>query len=176
LKYLKSKIRTVPHWPKKGIMFRDITTLLKSGPALGKLVGLLEKKYKREKVEIVAGVEARGFIVGGALAHRLSAGFVPIRKAGKLPAKTISREYELEYGKAKLEIHRDAIKKGQKVLLFDDLLATGGTALAACELVEELGGKIVGTAFIVDLPELGGRKKLEKRGYRVFSIVEFEGN
>jgi adenine phosphoribosyltransferase len=171
----KGKIRTVPDWPKKGVMFRDITTLLKDGPTFRELIDGLVERYEGEKIDVVAGIESRGFIIGAALAHRLGIGFVPVRKAGKLPAETISEEYELEYGKSKLEIHVDSIIPGQKVLLVDDLLATGGTALTACNLIGKLGGKIAECVFLVDLPDLGGRKKLENAGYKVSSVVEFEG-
>jgi adenine phosphoribosyltransferase len=173
--YLKSKIRTVPHWPKQGVMFRDITTLLKDSKGFNKMIRLLVKKYKGQPIDVIAGIESRGFITGAALAHRLGVGFVPIRKPGKLPAETVSEEYELEYGKNKVEMHKDAIKPGEKVLLCDDLLATGGTALAACNLIKKLGGEVVECCFIIDLPELGGKKKLETKGYKVFNLVEFEG-
>lgn len=172
---IKDKIRTVPHWPKQGIMFRDITTLLKDAHGFNHLINLLAERYSGKKIDIVAGIESRGFITGAALAHRLGIGFVPIRKKGKLPAKTISEEYELEYGKDKIEVHEDAIQKGSRVLLVDDLIATGGTALAACRLIEKLGGKVFECSFIVDLPDLGGKKKLESAGYKVFNVVEFEG-
>lgn len=173
---LKSKIRTVPHWPKKGVMFRDITTLLKDAKAFTHMIEILVDRYKGMKIDIVAGIESRGFITGSVLAHKLNAGFVPIRKPGKLPAETVSEEYQLEYGKDKIEIHKDAIQKGSKVLLADDLIATGGTALAACNLIKKLGGEIVECSFIVDLPDLGGKKKLENAGYKAFSLVEFEGD
>ncbi|MFH1850158.1 MAG: adenine phosphoribosyltransferase [archaeon] len=172
---IKSKIRTVPHWPKQGIMFRDITTLLKDVEGLQHMVDLLVKRYENMDIDIVAGIEARGFITGAILAHRLRVGFVPIRKKGKLPAETIAHEYELEYGTDTIEIHKDAIEPGNRVLLMDDLIATGGTALASCELVKKLGGEIVECSFIVDLPELGGRKRLEASGQKVFALVEFEG-
>jgi len=173
LEFIKSKIRTVPHWPKKGVMFRDITTLVKDHDAFSKTINLLVKKYKGFKIDLVAGIESRGFIIGSILAHRLKKGFVMIRKPGKLPAKTVSEEYKLEYGKNKIEVHADAINKGDKVLLVDDLLATGGTMRAACRLVEKLGGKVVGCAFIVELPELRGIKKLKK--YPIYRLVEFMG-
>ena len=139
------------------------------------MVELLTERYKNKKVDVVAGIESRGFIIGSVLAHRLGVGFVPIRKPGKLPAETISEEYQLEYGKDKIEIHKDAISKGDKVLLIDDLLATGGTALAACNLIKRLGGNIVECGFIINLPELGGKKRLENKGNKVFNLVEFEG-
>ncbi|MEK6887242.1 MAG: adenine phosphoribosyltransferase [Nanoarchaeota archaeon] len=171
---IKSKIRTVPHWPKQGIMFRDITTLLKDKEGYNRMIELLTKRYEKMKIDLVAGIESRGFITGSVLAHKLGVGFVPIRKPGKLPAETVSEEYSLEYGKDKIEIHKDAISKGDKVLLVDDLIATGGTAIAACNLIKKLGGEIVECSFIIDLPDLGGKKKLEKAGYKVFNIVEFE--
>jgi adenine phosphoribosyltransferase len=170
---IKTKIRTIPNWPKKGVMFRDITTLLKDEKSFRKTCLKLYEHYKKEKVDIVAGIESRGFIFGTALAILMKKGFVPIRKKGKLPAETVSQEYELEYGIDRMEIHKDAIKKGDRVLLVDDLLATGGTMKAACQLIEKCGGKVVGCAFVVDLPELRGREKLE--GYNVFHLVEFEG-
>jgi adenine phosphoribosyltransferase len=172
---LKSKIRTVPHWPKKGVMFRDITTLLKDSQGLNDMVEILFKRYKEMHIDAVAAIESRGFISGAILAHRLNVGFIPIRKAGKLPAKTVSMEYELEYGKDKIEMHEDAIQKGKRILLVDDLIATGGTALAACKLIEKMGGVVIECSFIIDLPDLGGRTKLEKAGHKVFSLVEFEG-
>ena len=172
---IKSKIRTVPHWPKEGIMFRDITTLLKDKEGLQATVSELMKRYKEMDIDVVAGIESRGFILGAILAHQLGVGFVPIRKKGKLPAETIIQEYALEYGTDTIEIHKDAIHKHQKVLLVDDLIATGGTALAACQLIEKLEGKIIELSCIVDLPELGGKKKLQDAGYTVFNLVEFEG-
>src|SRR3989344_7253396 len=171
--FIKSKIRTIPHFPKQGIMFRDITTLLKDAEGFQRVLNILEDRYKDKGIDIIAGIESRGFIIAGALANKLGVGFVPLRKPGKLPAATERHEYELEYGKDAIEIHKDAIQPGQKVLLIDDLLATGGTASAACTLIEKLGGKIIECAFIVELPELKGREKLAK--YPVFRIVEFEG-
>jgi adenine phosphoribosyltransferase len=172
---LKEKIRTVPDWPKKGVMFRDITTLLQDSKAFHHVIEVLSERYKSRKPDVVAGIEARGFIFGGALAHELGCGFVPIRKKGKLPYKTSREEYALEYGTDVIEVHIDAIRPGQRVLLVDDLIATGGTALAACKLIEKLGGKIMECAFIIDLPDLGGRKKLLDAGYPVVTLVEFEG-
>jgi adenine phosphoribosyltransferase len=172
---IKSKIRTIPHFPKEGIMFRDITTLMKDSEGFNHLIDLLTARYSDVDIDVVAGIEARGFITGGVLAHKLCVGFVPIRKKGKLPAETTSHTYEKEYGPDTIEIHTDAIKPGQKVLIVDDLLATGGTCIAACELVKKLGGDIIECSFIVDLPELGGKKKLEDAGYKVFNLVEFEG-
>lgn len=172
---LKSKIRTVPHWPKQGIMFRDITTLLKDSHGFNHVIELLVERYKNTDIDVVAGIESRGFITGSVLAHRLNKGFVPIRKPGKLPAETVSEEYELEYGKDKIEVHKDAIPKGTKVLLVDDLVATAGTMLAAANLVKKLGGIVVECSLIIELSDLHGRQRLEKEGYKVFSLVEFEG-
>ena len=172
---IKSKIRTVPNWPKQGIMFRDITTLLKDAPEFNHTIELLLERYKDKHIDVIAGIESRGFIIGSILAHRLDKGFVPIRKKGKLPAETESEEYELEYGKDMIEIHKDAIAEGNKVLIVDDLIATGGTAIASCKLIKKLGGEIVECCFIIDLPDLGGKKKLERAGYPVFALVEFEG-
>jgi adenine phosphoribosyltransferase len=172
---IKSKIRSIPNFPKNGIMFRDITTLLKDAQGLNDVIEAFVARYKDVKIDVVAGLEARGFILGGALAHRLGKGFVPIRKAGKLPFKTESFEYELEYGTDKVEVHVDAINRGDRILLVDDLLATGGTALAGAKLVEKLGGVIVEMCFIVDLPEVGGSKRLIDAGYHIFTLCEFEG-
>jgi adenine phosphoribosyltransferase len=172
---IKSRIRTVPHWPKKGIMFRDITTLLKDPVGLKICIDDFVKRYEKQDIDIVVGIDSRGFILGGALAYLLNKGFVPVRKKGKLPAETEKEEYALEYGTDTIEIHKDAIQKGQKVLIIDDLIATGGTALAAAKLVKKLHGHIVELAFIVDLPDLGGRKKLEQAGYSVYAQTFFEG-
>ncbi|TAL31212.1 MAG: adenine phosphoribosyltransferase [Spirochaetes bacterium] len=173
---IKSKIRTVPNFPKPGIMFRDITTLLKDAQGFRDVVDAFTERYKAADIDIVVGLEARGFILGGAIAHRLGKGFVPIRKAGKLPGETRSHEYELEYGKDKIEVHVDAIAKGDRVLVVDDLLATGGTALAAAALITKLGGVIVEMAFVIDLPDVGGRKKMKDAGYPIFALCEFEGD
>ncbi len=172
---IKSKIRTIPDFPKPGIMFRDITTLFKDREGMERVMDILYNRYKNMKIDIVVGIESRGFIVGGHLAGKLNCGFVPIRKKGKLPHETESHEYELEYGTDTVEIHKDAIHPGQRVLLVDDLIATGGTALASCKLIETLGGKIVECAFVIDLPDLKGRGKLEEKGYSTFHIVEFKG-
>lgn len=171
--FIKSRIRTIPNWPKQGVMFRDITTLLKDNEGLKKVIEILERRYKDRGIDIVAGVESRGFIIGGILANKLGVGFVPIRKPGKLPHETIKEEYELEYGKDAVEIHKDAIQKGQKVLLIDDLVATAGTAKASANLIEKLGGIIEEIAFVIELTDLKGREKLSK--WEVFSIVKFEG-
>lgn len=172
---IKSRIRTVPHWPKKGIMFRDITTLLKDPVGLKVCIDDFLARYRKMDIDIVVGIDSRGFILGGAIAYELGKGFVPVRKKGKLPAATEKEEYSLEYGTDTIEIHKDAIEKGQKVLIIDDLIATGGTALAAAKLVKKLHGEVVELGFIVDLPDLGGRAKLEKAGYSVYSQVKFEG-
>jgi len=172
---IKSRIRTVPHWPKKGIMFRDITTLLKDPVGLKICIDEFIQRYQAQDIDIVVGIDSRGFILGGAIAYLLGKGFVPVRKKGKLPAETEKEEYALEYGTDTIEIHKDAIEKGQKVLIIDDLIATGGTALAAARLVKKLGGEVVEFGFIVDLPDLGGRKKLEEHGYSVYAQTSFEG-
>jgi len=173
---IKSRIRTVPHYPKQGIMFRDITTLLKDPAGFHTTVDELVERYKGMKIDKIAGIESRGFILGAPLAYALGMGFIPIRKKGKLPAETIGHDYELEYGTDRIEIHTDAIEKGDRVLLVDDLIATGGTAEAACKLIEEMGGKIVECCFIIDLPDIGGRARLEKHGLKVFALCEFEGD
>lgn len=172
---IRSLIRTIPNYPKPGIQFRDITTLLKDAVGLHLIVDALVERYRPKGIQKVAGIESRGFIVGAALAYQLDAGFVPIRKKGKLPAETISQEYQLEYGTDHIELHVDAIAKGERVLLVDDLIATGGTAEAAAQLIKTLGGELVETAFVVDLPDLGGRKRLEAHGYGVFALCEFAG-
>ncbi len=172
---VKQKIRTVPHWPKQGVMFRDITTLLQDAVGFKRMLDLLQERYKNLKIDKIVGIESRGFIIGAALADRLGLGFVPIRKKGKLPAATISEEYELEYGKDKIEMHLDALLPGEKVLLVDDLIATGGTAIAACNLIKKAGAVVAECCFVVDLPELGGKKKIESTGYKSFALVEFEG-
>jgi adenine phosphoribosyltransferase len=175
---IKSKIRTVPDYPKKGIMFRDITTLIKDPVGFRLVIDNFTQRYIKDdvKFDVIVGIESRGFIIGGALSYTLGRGFVPVRKKGKLPAETISHEYELEYGTDIIEMHKDAIKKGDRVLLVDDLLATGGTALAAAALIEKLGGVVSEMAFIVDLPDVGGRKRLADKGYKIFALTEFEGD
>lgn len=173
---IKTKIRTVPHYPKPGIQFRDITTLLKDPAGFRATIDELAQRYADIKIDKVAGIEARGFIFGAALAYALGIGFVPIRKKGKLPAEVIGHDYDLEYGSDRIEIHTDAIGKDEKVLLVDDLIATGGTAAAACTLIGKMGGKIIECCFIIDLPDIGGRAKLEKLGQKVFSLCEFEGD
>lgn len=173
---IKSRIRTVPHYPKQGIMFRDITTLLQDPVGLRVMVHELVNRYTGVKIDKIAGIESRGFIVGTPLAHMLGIGFVPIRKKGKLPAETVGLDYELEYGVDRIEIHKDAIQKGEKVLLVDDLIATGGTAMAAASLIESIGGSVVECVFVIDLPDVGGRARLEKAGHKVFALCEFEGD
>jgi adenine phosphoribosyltransferase len=169
---LASSIRSVPDFPKKGIVFRDITTLLKDKDAYRQYIDIVYERYKGQHIDKVVGIESRGFIGGGALAYRFGAGFVPIRKPGKLPAVKNRQEYQLEYGSDAVEIHRDAITKGERILLHDDLLATGGTIEAACKLVEQLGGKIVGLSFLIELSFLQPRKRLSQ--YDIFSLVAYE--
>jgi adenine phosphoribosyltransferase len=175
---IKSKIRTIPDHPKKGIMFRDITTLIKDPVGFRLVIDNFTQRYINSEVnfDVIVGIEARGFIIGGALSYTLGKGFVPVRKIGKLPADVERHEYELEYGTDTVEIHRDAIGKGNKVLLVDDLLATGGTAMAAATLIEKLGGEITEMSFIVNLPDVGGEKKLKDKGYNVYYLTEFEGD
>lgn len=172
---IKSKIRTVPNFPKEGIMFRDVTTLLQCPEGLKLTIDSLVDRYKDHKIDVIAGVEARGFILGAAMAYKMGLGFVPIRKKGKLPGETFSQDYQLEYGVDTIEIHKDSFTKGQKVLLVDDLLATGGTILGAISLVEMAGGEVVESCFIVDLPDLGGSKKLEEAGHKYYCLTDFEG-
>jgi len=169
-------IRTIPDFPHEGILFRDVTTLFQDPRGFRMAVDQLLAPYVGERIDMVAGLEARGFILGGAVAHQLSKGFVPIRKKGKLPARTIEQDYALEYGRATVEIHDDALEPGQKVLLVDDLLATGGTAEAGIRLVERLGAEVVGCAFVIDLPDLGGRKRLEGLGVPVHALCAYEGH
>ena len=174
---IKSRIRTIPDHPKKGIMFRDITTLLKDPVGFRLVIDNLTQRYITGDIDfdMIVGIEARGFIMGGALSYTLGRGFVPIRKVGKLPGDVERHEYELEYGTDTVEIHKDAIEKGAKVLLVDDLLATGGTALASAKLIVCVGGEIVEMAFVVNLPDIGGYKKLVSQNYKVFALTEFEG-
>jgi len=170
---LEKSIRNIPDFPKPGILFRDVTTLIQNKEAFKKAVDLLAKKYKAKGFDKVVGVEARGFIFGAAIAYKIGAGFVPVRKKGKLPYKTISTTYELEYGTDTLEIHQDAIAPGEKILIIDDLLATGGTVKAVTELVKQLGGKISGIGFIIELVDLHGKDKLKE--YPVYSLIKFQG-
>jgi adenine phosphoribosyltransferase len=173
---LKSLIRTIPDYPKPGIMFRDVTTLLGDGPGFKATVAQMAEPYRNLPVHAVAGIEARGFILGGAIADRLGCGFVPVRKKGKLPYKTIAQDYALEYGTDTIEIHEDAIKPGQRILIVDDLIATGGTAEAAAKLIRRSGGEIVGAVFIIDLPELGGVARLKSIQVECHALLAFDGH
>ena len=173
---LRDAIRTIPDYPKPGILFRDITTLLGNARAFRRAVDELVQPWAGMKIDKVAGIEARGFILGGAIAHQISAGFVPIRKKGKLPHETVRVAYSLEYGVDEMEMHKDAVKPGQKVILVDDLIATGGTAEGAVKLLRQMGADIVAACFIVDLPDLGGRAKLEALGVDVRTLVAYEGH
>jgi adenine phosphoribosyltransferase len=172
---VKDYIRTIVDFPHEGILFRDVTTLFADARGFRMAIDQMLHPYAGERIDKVVGLEARGFILGGAIAHQLSVGFVPIRKKGKLPGRTISQDYKLEYGEAIVEIHDDAIRAGEKILLVDDLLATGGTAAAGIRLIGRLGGEIVSCAFIIDLPDLGGRKVLEAMGMDVHALCAFEG-
>ena len=172
----KSVIRTIPDYPKPGIMFRDITTLLGHPRALRAAVDALVQPFAGQKIDKVAGLEARGFILGGAVAHQLCVGFIPIRKKGKLPHTVMGEDYDLEYGTDRVEIHIDALEKGEKVLLIDDLIATGGTAWAGIRLLERAGAQVIGCSFVIDLPELGGAGKLRALGKPVTALVAFEGH
>jgi adenine phosphoribosyltransferase len=174
-KTVKDYIRTIPDFPHEGIMFRDVTTLFADARGFRMAVDQMLHPFAGQPIDQVVGLEARGFILGGAVAHQLGCGFVPVRKAGKLPGKTLSEAYTLEYGEAVVEIHDDAIAPGERVLIVDDLLATGGTAEAGLKLLERLGAEIVATSFIIDLPELGGRKKLEALGVEVHTLCAFDG-
>ncbi|MAG20188.1 adenine phosphoribosyltransferase [archaeon] len=173
---IKEKIKTYPNWPKEGVMFRDINSLLNDPEGFGRLIDLLVERYKDMDIDIIAGIESRGFITGSVLAHKLGKSFVLIRKPGKLPGETISEEYTLEYGTDKVEIQKDVIKEGDKVLLADDLIATGGTCLASAKLIKKLKGDIVECSFVIGLPDLKGTDKLKEEGLEVFTLVEFEGD
>lgn len=173
---LKSLVRTIPDYPKPGIMFRDVTTLLKHAAGFKACIERLAEPYWTAGIEAVVGIEARGFILGGAIADRLGTGFVPFRKKGKLPWRAVGQDYELEYGTDMIEVHEDAIRSGERVLIVDDLIATGGTAEAACKLIERVGGVTAGAAFVIDLPELGGAKRLEERNVPCHSLIAFEGH
>ena len=172
----KTVIRTIPDYPKPGIMFRDITTLLGNPRAFRRAVDELVQPYAGVRIDKVAGIEARGFILGGAVAHQLSTGFVPVRKKGKLPFTVIGEEYDLEYGTDRIEVHTDAVKAGDHVIVVDDLIATGGTCFAAIKLLERAGAKIIGCLFVIDLPELGGADKIRALGKEVTTLVSFEGH
>ncbi|WP_114965405.1 adenine phosphoribosyltransferase [Alkalilacustris brevis] len=173
---VRDYIRTIADFPREGVQFRDVTTLFADARGFRMAIDQLLHPYAGERIDCVAGLEARGFILGGAIAHQLSVGFVPIRKKGKLPGTTIAQEYTLEYGEAVMELHDDALQPGDRVLLVDDLLATGGTAEAGIRLIERLGAEVAGCAFIIDLPDLGGRKRLEALGMKVHTLCSFEGH
>jgi adenine phosphoribosyltransferase len=173
---IKDAIRTIPDHPKPGIMFRDITTLLGNARAFRTVIDQLVQPYAGIRIDKIAGIEARGFILGGAVAHQLSIGFVPVRKKGKLPARTVAQDYELEYGTDTMEMHADALQPGEQVLIVDDLIATGGTAFAAVKLIEQLGAQVAGASFVVDLPDLGGLQKLRALGLRADALCAFEGH
>jgi adenine phosphoribosyltransferase len=172
---IKSYIRTIKNYPIEGVMFRDITTLLNNPEGFGTVIEELVNRYKGEKIDKIAAIEARGFIIAAPLAYLLNVGLVLIRKPGKLPSKTIDQEYELEYGADRIEVHTDAINRGDKVLIVDDLIATGGTAEATVKLVKKMHGEIVECCFVIDLPDIGGRARLENMGQKVFTLCEFEG-
>lgn len=172
----KPHIRTVPDWPQPGVQFRDITTLLSDAKIFRQLVDAFVHQYFATDVDVVVGIDARGFILGAPIAYALNKSFVPIRKKGKLPFDTFEESYELEYGKAEVQIHADAIDKGSNVLIIDDLIATGGTLQAACKLVEKLQGNVKECAAIVNLPDLGGSRKIKEMGYSIFALCEFEGD
>ena len=176
MKTVKDYIRTIPDFPHEGIMFRDVTTLFTDPRGFRIAIDQLLHPYAGQPIDKVVGLEARGFILGGAIAHQLSLGFVPIRKKGKLPGKTIQQDYTLEYGTATMEVHDDSLKAGEKVLLVDDLLATGGTAEAGIKLIERMGAEVIGCAFVIDLPDIGGRAKLEAMGMDVHALCQFEGD
>ncbi|MGY5775705.1 adenine phosphoribosyltransferase [Agrobacterium rhizogenes] len=173
---LAASIRSIPDYPKPGIIFRDITTMLGDARAFRRAVDALVHPYAGSKIDKVAGMEARGFILGGAVAHQLSSGFVPIRKKGKLPHDIVRIAYSLEYGVDEMEMHRDAVNPGEKVILVDDLIATGGTAVGATKLLRQIGAEVVAACFVIDLPDLGGRKKLEELDVPVHTLVEFAGH
>lgn len=171
--YIKSVIRTVPDWPQEGVNFRDITPLLQNSSAFRKLIDSFVHRYQELDLDAIAAIDARGFIIGAPLAYELGCSFVPVRKKGKLPFKTISETYSLEYGHSSVELHSDAFQKGDRILVMDDLIATGGTMLAAAKLIQRSGGQVVETATIVDLPELGGSRKIREEGHNVFAVCSF---
>lgn len=173
---IKSRIRTIPHYPKKGIMYRDITTLLKDPIGLRTTIQEITQRYQGQHIDKVVGIESRGFIIGTPVAYQLGVGFVPIRKRGKLPAETVGRDYQLEYGSDRIEIHIDAIQPGDRILLVDDLIATGGTAEAAVSLIQDMGGEVIECCFVIDLPDVGGRQRLESKQQKVFALCEFSGD
>ncbi len=173
---LKRLVRTIPDYPKPGILFRDVTTLFGDGPGFKALLTQMTDRYRGTPIDAVAGIEARGFILGGAMADRLGCGFVPIRKKGKLPWRVHAEDYALEYGTDTIEMHQDALDRGRRVLIVDDLIATGGTAAAACRLIGRAGGEIVGACFVIDLPELGGAAKLRGAGIDAWALMQFDGH
>ena len=172
--YVKEHVRIVPNFPKEGIMFLDITTAVKDAKSMQMMTDFLYEHFKDERVDYVAGIESRGFIFGAALAYKLGCGFITVRKPNKLPAKTIREDYTLEYGTNTIEIHEDALSKGDRVVVIDDLLATGGTAIAACNLIKRVGAEVVSTAFIIELDPLKGREKIEANGYKVLSMLNYD--
>ena len=173
--FIRSRVRTVPDWPEQGVMFRDITTLLSDAKTFRVLIDAFVGQFLDQKIDVVAGIDARGFILGSVVAYGLNRGFVPVRKTGKLPFNTITEEYSLEYGKASIQMHTDAIEKGARMLLMDDLIATSGTMLASVRLLERLGAGAILPAAIIDLPDLGGSKALADKGFRPFALCTFEG-
>lgn len=173
--FLRSRVRDVPDWPRPGVVFRDITPLLAEARSLNAIVEAFVQRYLDERLDLVAGIDARGFILGGILAHRLNTGFIPVRKKGKLPGETISQSYELEYGTGTVEMHIDAARPGQRVLLVDDLIATGGTMLAGSALLRQLGAEVIECAAVIDLPDLGGSRVLREMGHEVYTLIGFEG-
>lgn len=175
-RFFKDAIRTVADWPQQGVMFRDITPLLQDPKTFRRLVEVFVLRYMDRKIDLVAGIDARGFILGSVVAHQLNVGFVPVRKQGKLPFTTIAEDYDLEYGSATVEVHVDAARHGDRVLLIDDLIATGGTMLAAARLLDRLGAHVVEAAAVVDLPELGGAQKLREAGLEIFTVCAFSGH
>ncbi len=172
---IKSLVRTIPHYPKPGVMFRDVTTLLKDAAGFRTTIEQLAGRYRDRRIAKVAGIEARGFIIAAAVAFELGAGFVPLRKRGRLPAETVGHDYELEYGADRIEMHVDAVGPGERVLVADDLIATGGTAEAAVKLIEGAGGEVIECCFVIELPELGGRRRLAALGHSMFALFAFEG-
>ena len=174
--YIRSRIRTVPDWPQAGVQFRDITPLLQDPKTFRVLVDVFVHRYMDQRIDLIAGLDARGFILGSVVAYELNIGFVPVRKKGKLPYTTVAEEYELEYGNATVEVHTDACQPGQRVVVLDDLVATGGTMMAGVKLLSRLGGEIVEAGAIVDLPELGGSRLLRESGLPLFTLVDFAGH
>lgn len=174
--YFAQRIRTIADWPEPGVQFRDITPLLRDGAAFRRLIEAFAERYADERIDAIAGIDARGFIIGAALAYRLGCGFIPVRKAGKLPFATVSESYALEYGEAVVEVHTDAAEAGEHVLVIDDLIATGGTAEAAVKLLRQIGADIIAACFVIDLPDLGGRKKLEALNVPVRTLMAFDGH